>query len=227
MFLSSRSGIRLIIISLIEHRLIYLFDSELLLTPAAPLRISDTSTNVAFRGPEYIVAPGVEGVASLVFDVPNHARGVKGGMRDGNESEVRQTDALFEVRCIVGNPWDKDWDGNWEVCYHYLYLASQQGRASSKDIRLDLSVTIVHPLAVPKLLPEPPLPFMSTPPYPQVPTPYSYPALPTPPIQTLSRSRTSLAPTPTPSLPILSSTSPRDSLLPSIQSPTTSTIRII
>jgi hypothetical protein len=67
-----------------------------------PLQISDTLTTVAFRGPEYIIPPGVEGVARLVFDVPNYARGVKGGTRDGDEEEARTTEALFEVRCIVG-----------------------------------------------------------------------------------------------------------------------------
>jgi len=68
----------------------------------APLRISDTLTTVPFRGQEYVVPPGVEGVASLVFDVPTFARGVKGGTRDGDEAEHRTTEALFEVRCIVG-----------------------------------------------------------------------------------------------------------------------------
>jgi hypothetical protein len=37
-----------------------------------------------------------------VFDVPIDARGVKGGVRDGDESEARQTEALFEVQCFVG-----------------------------------------------------------------------------------------------------------------------------
>jgi hypothetical protein len=68
----------------------------------APLQISDTLTTVPFCGPEYIIPPGVEGVASLVFDVPKFARGVKGGSRDGDEAERRTTEALFEVRCIVG-----------------------------------------------------------------------------------------------------------------------------
>ena len=66
------------------------------------MQISDTLTNVAFRGPEYIVVPGVEGVASLVFDVPKGARGVKGGTREGGEGEGRMTEALFEIRCTVG-----------------------------------------------------------------------------------------------------------------------------
>ncbi|KAF8896634.1 hypothetical protein BD779DRAFT_1496977 [Infundibulicybe gibba] len=67
----------------------------------SPLQISDTLTTVPFRGPEYIIPPGAEGVASLVFDVPGQARGVKGGLRDGDESEARTTDPLFEIRCAV------------------------------------------------------------------------------------------------------------------------------
>jgi hypothetical protein len=71
-------------------------------TEQAPLQISDTLTTVAFSGPEYVIPPGAEGVASLVFDVPKHARGVKGGTREGAEGEDRLTEALFEVRCNVG-----------------------------------------------------------------------------------------------------------------------------
>jgi hypothetical protein len=73
-----------------------------------PLQISDTLTTVAFRGAEYTMHPGAEGVASLVFDVPRHARGVKGGSRhgggDGEEGEGREgrTECLFEVRCVLG-----------------------------------------------------------------------------------------------------------------------------
>ena len=68
----------------------------------AALQISDTLTTVAFRGPEYIVQPGTEGVASLVFDVPRKARSVKGGPRDGDEEEGKVTDCLFEVKCTLG-----------------------------------------------------------------------------------------------------------------------------
>ncbi|KAG6855897.1 hypothetical protein H0H87_009577 [Tephrocybe sp. NHM501043] len=63
-----------------------------------PLQISDVLTTVPFRGPEYIIPSGAEGVASLVFDVPKHARGVRGGELEGDE---RSTQSLFEVRCIV------------------------------------------------------------------------------------------------------------------------------
>ncbi|PIL32358.1 hypothetical protein GSI_05604 [Ganoderma sinense ZZ0214-1] len=70
--------------------------------PAAqkqPLQINDTVTSVNFRGPEYIIGPGVEGVANLVIDVPKHARGVKGGRRIGDGDKV--TECLFEVRCTI------------------------------------------------------------------------------------------------------------------------------
>jgi hypothetical protein len=66
------------------------------------MQISDTLTTVAFRGPEYTIPSGAEGVASLVFDVPSHARGVKGGPLEGDNSDTVTTEALFEVRCIVG-----------------------------------------------------------------------------------------------------------------------------
>ncbi|KII84382.1 hypothetical protein PLICRDRAFT_69836, partial [Plicaturopsis crispa FD-325 SS-3] len=43
-------------------------------TEKQPLQISDSLTTVAFRGQEYIVPPGTEGVANLVFDIPKNAR---------------------------------------------------------------------------------------------------------------------------------------------------------
>ncbi|KAK7043841.1 hypothetical protein VNI00_008006 [Paramarasmius palmivorus] len=68
---------------------------HLVLPPTSPsastpkLELSDTLTSIPFKGPEYVIHPGVEGVASLVFDVPRHARGVgKGG--------------LFEIKCVLG-----------------------------------------------------------------------------------------------------------------------------
>jgi hypothetical protein len=60
---------------------------------------------VPFRGPEYIIPPGGEGVANLVFDVPKEAKGVRGGMLDGEELEgegkLRISESLFEIRCKV------------------------------------------------------------------------------------------------------------------------------
>ncbi len=64
-----------------------------------PLQLSDTITSVSFRGPEYIIQPGVEGVANLVVDVPKQARGVKGGRRQGNGDKT--SEPLFEVRCML------------------------------------------------------------------------------------------------------------------------------
>lgn len=67
--------------------------------------MSDTLVTVPFRGPEYIIQPGGEGVANLVFDVPKEARGVMGGMLDGEELEgegrLRLSQSLFEIRCKV------------------------------------------------------------------------------------------------------------------------------
>ncbi|KAJ7471047.1 hypothetical protein FB451DRAFT_1090677 [Mycena latifolia] len=144
-------------------------------TEKSPLQISDTLVTVPFRGQEYIIPPGAEGVASLVFDVPKHARGVKGGLLTGDESAPKHTPAIFEVRCVVG-----------------IKMTMGFG---SKDIELDLPVTVVHPLALPELPPPPPQhyeynptpPLGYQPPYadPRA-TPYGgYPSLPmSPPIPT-------------------------------------------
>ncbi|KAJ7692164.1 hypothetical protein B0H17DRAFT_1062129 [Mycena rosella] len=110
----------------------------------SPLQISDTLVTVPFRGAEYIIPPGAEGVASLVFDVPKHARGVKGGLLRGDESAPKPTPAIFEVRCVVG-----------------IKMTMGFG---SKDIELDLPVTVVHPLALPELPPPQQYPYSSTPP---------------------------------------------------------------
>ncbi|TFK34549.1 hypothetical protein BDQ12DRAFT_656689 [Crucibulum laeve] len=135
-----------------------------------PLQISDMLTTVPFRGPEYIIPPGAEGVASLVFDVPSHACGVRGGTYDGDESEARTSHALFEIKCIV------------EV--------KMSMGLTSKDIILDIPVTIAHPAALPAL-PEPdpymsppaayPYPGMASPSAPYV-NPYAYPPMMSPPM---------------------------------------------
>ncbi|KAJ6611168.1 hypothetical protein B0H10DRAFT_2224391 [Mycena sp. CBHHK59/15] len=136
----------------------------------SPLQISDTLVTVPFRGQEYIIPPGAEGVASLVFDVPRHARGVKGGMLEGDESAPQPTQAIFEVRCVVG-----------------IKMTMGFG---SKDIELDLPVTVVHPLALPELLPPPQqYEYTPTPPVgyqpPYADPRFAYPALPmSPPIPT-------------------------------------------
>ncbi|KAJ7503300.1 hypothetical protein B0H11DRAFT_2187766 [Mycena galericulata] len=106
-------------------------------TEKQPLQISDTLVTVPYRGQEYIIPPGAEGVASLVFDVPKHARGVRGGLLHGDPSAPKPTQGIFEVRCVVA-----------------IKITMGLG---SKDLELDLPVTVVHPLALPELPPPPPL----------------------------------------------------------------------
>lgn len=55
-----------------------------------------------FRGNEYTIAPGVEGVANLVFDVPRNARGVKGGTREKTDDGGHQhIEAIFYVSTAI------------------------------------------------------------------------------------------------------------------------------
>ncbi|KAH7106604.1 hypothetical protein BKA62DRAFT_687630 [Auriculariales sp. MPI-PUGE-AT-0066] len=119
----------------------------------APFQLSDTLITVPFKGPEYQISPGGEGVANLVFEIPRAARGVRGGQRQSAEGQLsaaegaswdltsgRLTDALFEVRCIVE-----------------IKLSLGIG---SKDLLLDLPLNIMHPIAVPEVAaPQPQLPY--------------------------------------------------------------------
>ncbi|KAJ4465192.1 hypothetical protein C8J55DRAFT_529165 [Lentinula edodes] len=105
-----------------------------------PLQIGDTVTTVPFRGPEYIIPPGVEGVASLVFDVPKSTRGVRGGLLVGDESEAlkngkspRMTQGLFEVNCVIA-----------------IKMLMGFG---NKDIIIEIPAVVVHPSALPELPP--------------------------------------------------------------------------
>jgi hypothetical protein len=67
-----------------------------------PLEISDTLLTVPYRGQEYTLPPGGEGVAHLVFDVPITARSVRGGTYDGDDDGVRNTsEALFSIQASV------------------------------------------------------------------------------------------------------------------------------
>lgn len=67
-----------------------------------PFQITDTILTIPFRGNEYAIAPGVEGVANLTFDIPRNARGVKGGAREqAEEGDRHHTEALFEVKASV------------------------------------------------------------------------------------------------------------------------------
>lgn len=71
--------------------------SSSLLADKPPPDISDLVTHVDFRGSEYSLPPAIEGVASLVVDIPRHFRGTRGNPRlDGNG---KSTDFLFELRC--------------------------------------------------------------------------------------------------------------------------------
>ncbi|KZT02549.1 uncharacterized protein LAESUDRAFT_762682 [Laetiporus sulphureus 93-53] len=96
-----------------------------------PLQISDTLTTVSFNGPEYIIHPGAEGVALLVFDLPEHARSVHGRSREGDEEGSRHVDPLFEVRCLV----------NVKLSMGII----------SKDILLSIPAPILHPTAASSL----------------------------------------------------------------------------
>ncbi|EIW84282.1 hypothetical protein CONPUDRAFT_142629 [Coniophora puteana RWD-64-598 SS2] len=89
--------------------------------------VEEIVTQVEFDGPEYTVPPGIEGAANLVIDVPRHARGVKGGIREGENGKM--TDGLFEVRCILS----------------IRVLAP----AASEELVINIPVTIYHELAVP------------------------------------------------------------------------------
>ena len=71
--------------------------SSSLLADKPPLDISDLVTQVDFRGPEYSLPPGIEGVASLVVDIPRHSRGSRGHPRLDNSG--KSTDSLFDIRC--------------------------------------------------------------------------------------------------------------------------------
>ncbi|CDO75124.1 hypothetical protein BN946_scf185010.g49 [Trametes cinnabarina] len=117
-----------------------------------PLQLSDTVTSVSFRGPEYIIVPGAEGIANLVIDVPKNARGVKGGRRVGDEGKI--SECLFEVRCTVS-----------------VKLGMGIG---SKDVRLDLPIMILHPSVVPD---HPPYEMYAMPPDPSAAPMYDPPGM--------------------------------------------------
>ena len=110
-----------------------------------PLHISDTLATVSFRGPEYTMHPGLEGVANLVFDVPDKARSVRGGIRYADEEQKFGVNALFEVGCVVSIrvPLGIGRYDTLRPTSRYLALT----RYFSKDIQLDLPVRVCHPIA--------------------------------------------------------------------------------
>ncbi|GLB44770.1 hypothetical protein LshimejAT787_1801070 [Lyophyllum shimeji] len=130
----------------------------------SPLQLSDVLTTVPFRGPDYVIHPGAEGVASLVFDVPKHARGVRGGTLEGDESEGPTSESLFAIRCTVG-------------------ITINMG-IGTKDIHLDIPVPVFHPAALPEPTEYPLAPYNNpcaapvAPSAPYIQAPYAYPALP-------------------------------------------------
>ncbi|KAH7926359.1 hypothetical protein BV22DRAFT_1063091 [Leucogyrophana mollusca] len=122
-----------------------------------PLDISDTITHVDFRGPEYAVPPGIEGVATLVVDIPRHARTARGGPRFGEDGKM--ADGLFEVRCVLS-----------------IRVELSLG---SDDVCIHIPVNIQHPLAAPSVVS--PQPFVSLPQTYATPLPHQY-ALSPPPV---------------------------------------------
>ncbi|EAU85235.1 hypothetical protein CC1G_06251 [Coprinopsis cinerea okayama7 len=136
------------------------------------MELTDTLTHVPFRGAEYIIPPGAEGVAHLVFDVPKQSRGVRGGILDGDDTDPpRSTESLFEIRCSVD-----------------VKMSMGFG---NKDLVLSIPVTIVHPRAVPPNLPlhSQPMPVIPYPPpqnvYANVAPVYPPPHPMTPPVHSL------------------------------------------
>ncbi|KAG6372199.1 hypothetical protein JVT61DRAFT_7992 [Boletus reticuloceps] len=100
----------------------------------SPPNFSDVATQVEFRGPEYSVPPGIEGIARLVINIPRHSRGVKGGLRVDDNGSV--TEGFFEVRCTLR-----------------IRIDMPPG---SEDTVIILPLTIYHSLAVPEIPASPP-----------------------------------------------------------------------
>ncbi|KIJ14386.1 hypothetical protein PAXINDRAFT_116058 [Paxillus involutus ATCC 200175] len=126
--------------------------SQSLLVGKSPPDVFDVITQVDFRGPEYSVPPGTEGVASLVIDIPRHSRGVQGGPRVDDNGKI--TDSLFEVCSTLDVRIDMP--------------------PGSEDTVINLPLTIYHSLAIPEMPVS--LPILAPSPYPHT-APVS-PALP-------------------------------------------------
>lgn len=98
-----------------------------------PPHLADVVTQVDFRGPEYSLPPGIEGLARLVIDVPRHFRGAKGSSR--LDDSGRTTDCLFGVSCA--------------------FDVRVEMPPGSEDISLILPITVHHSLALPEPLASP------------------------------------------------------------------------
>lgn len=101
--------------------------SKSLVGAEPPLHLADIITQVDFRGPEYSLPPGIEGLARLVIDVPRHFRGTMGSSR--LDDNGRTTDWLFEVSCAFD-----------------IRVGMSFG---SEDVSLILPVTVHNALALP------------------------------------------------------------------------------
>lgn len=120
--------------------------------------ITDTVTEVEFRSHEYMVPPGIEGIANLVINIPRSSRGSRGDARVGENGKT--TDCLFEVCCSLK-----------------LRIDMPIG---SKPIIIIIPLVIHHPLAVPKAHASPyAIPATSPQPYASPPT-HAYPLSPPP-----------------------------------------------
>lgn len=121
-------------------------------------KIIDTVTEVEFRGHEYMVPPGIEGVANLVINIPRSSRGSRGGARIGENGNT--TDCLFEVLCSLKLRVDMP--------------------IGSELVMIIIPLVIHHPLAVPKAHASPyAIPATSSQPYASPPT-HAYPLSPPP-----------------------------------------------
>ena len=92
--------------------------------------MSNVLLSVPFKGPEYIVEPGTEGVANLVFTVPKNASSMRPGrMNSGDEDDgPREIESLFSVECKIELKFDMGF-GN-------------------KDITLELPISVTHPISM-------------------------------------------------------------------------------
>lgn len=121
-------------------------------------KITDTVTEVEFRGHEYMVPPGIEGIANLVINIPRSSRGSRGGARIGEDGNM--TDCLFEVLCSLRLRVDMP--------------------IGSEPVIIIIPLVIYHPLAVPIAHASPyAIPATSSQPYASPPT-HAYPLSPPP-----------------------------------------------
>ncbi|KAG8953070.1 hypothetical protein FRC04_003017 [Tulasnella sp. 424] len=156
-----------------------------------PLQLTDALGTIPFNGPEYSIAPGGEGVANLVFDIPTPAYGAGVGLRSDDRPKQGVPSLLFTVECelevTIGMP------------------------MGSQAIIFSVPLITAHPETVPELPPpQPPQPLpMAQPALPQAPqyNPYyahdPYPPLEPPRLPFAQNPVSSTPPSPqyTPNLP--------------------------